>query len=102
MLYQLLVSLFVINCFLLILIILVQQGKGNMGLGNLGGATQMIFGGSGGADIFQKITWVLGAIFMAGSLMLALMRNNYVFSARYVPSAARSVEQRPAQQMPVE
>jgi len=44
-----------------------------MGLGSLGGGTQMLFGGSGGQDLFQKITWVLGAIFMAGSLFLSIM-----------------------------
>lgn len=45
-----------------------------MGLGNIGGGTQMLFGGSGGQDIFQKITWFLGAIFMSGSLILAIMK----------------------------
>lgn len=76
MLYGLLLSLFIINCLFLILIILIQQGKGNMGLGNLGGGAQMLFGGSGGQDIFQKITWVLATIFMAGSLLLALMKSS--------------------------
>ncbi len=75
MLYGFLVSLFVFNCLLLILLVLIQQGKGNMGLGNMGGGAQMLFGGSGGQDLFQKITWVLGTIFMAGSLMLALMKS---------------------------
>ena len=74
MLYGLLLSLFVIVCFLLILIILVQKGKSSMGLGNLGGGTQMLFGGSGGQDIFQKITWILGTIFIFGSLVLAIMK----------------------------
>ena len=74
MLFGLLVTLFTFVCFLLVLIILVQQGKGSMGLGSLGGGTQMLFGGSGGQDIFQKITWILGAIFMIGSLVLALMK----------------------------
>ncbi len=84
MLYGLLVSLFVFNCFLLVLIILIQQGKGNMGLGNMGGGAQMLFGGSGGQDLFQKITWGLGAIFMAGSLMLAIMKSSQP-SHRYNP-----------------
>ena len=75
MLYGLLVALFVFISFLLGLIILVQPGKGAMGLGSLGGGTQMLFGGSGGQDLFQKITWILGAIFMAGSLVLSLMRS---------------------------
>lgn len=47
-----------------------------MGLGAFGGGTQMLFGGSGGQDIFQKITWGLGAIFLAGSLVLSLMKSN--------------------------
>lgn len=75
MLYGLLLTFFVFNCILLVLIILIQQGKGSMGLGNLGGGAQMLFGGSGGQDIFQKITWVLGTLFMAGSLMLTLMKS---------------------------
>jgi preprotein translocase subunit SecG len=77
-LYYVLVTLFVILCFLLATLILVQKGKGSLGLGYLGGSTQMLFGGSGGQDLFQKITWGLGALFMAGSLALALMKtSNY-------------------------
>ena len=74
MLFGFLVTLFAINCFLLVLIIMIQQGKGGMGIGALGGSSQMLFGGSGGQDLFQKITWILGAIFMFGSLTLALYR----------------------------
>lgn len=74
MLYGLLLTIFVINSLLLILIVMIQQGKGNMGLGNLGGATQMLFGGTGGQDIMQKTTWVLGSVFMVLSLVLSLMK----------------------------
>ena len=44
-----------------------------MGLGNLGGSAQMLFGGSGGQDILQKITSVLGLMYLFGSLILVLM-----------------------------
>lgn len=83
MLYGLLLSLFIFVCFILILLILIQQGKGNMGLGSMGGGTQMLFGGSGGQDLFQKVTWVLGALFMAGSLSLALMKSTSAGNIRY-------------------
>jgi len=73
MLYGLLVTFFVFVCFLLIMVILIQQGKGGLGLGSIGGGAQMLFGGSGGQDIFQKITWTLGAIFMLGSLGLFIL-----------------------------
>lgn len=74
MLYGLLVGLFIFICFLLIAIILIQQGKSSMGIGGLGGGAQMLFGGSGGQDMFQKATWVMGALFMAGSLGLSIMK----------------------------
>lgn len=74
LLFSFLVSLFILLCLVLILLVLVQKGKSSMGIGALGGGTQMLFGGSGGQDLFQKTTWVLGAIFMLGSLGLALMK----------------------------
>ncbi|MBY0109761.1 MAG: preprotein translocase subunit SecG [Candidatus Babeliaceae bacterium] len=73
----LLTTLFVILCFMLIFIILLQKGKGGTGLfSNMGNANVKLFGGSGGQDVFQKTTWVLGFLFLAGSLALALMRNS--------------------------
>ena len=47
-----------------------------MGIGTMGGGAQMLFGGSGGQDFLQKITWVLGAIFIGGSLGLSIMKTN--------------------------
>ena len=73
-LYNLLTIGFVILCLLMILLILMQKGKSSMGLGSLGGGTQLLFGGSGGQDLFQKATWVMGALFMGGSLLLAMMK----------------------------
>lgn len=55
-----------------------------MGLGAFGGGTQMLFGGSGGQDLFQKVTWGLGAVFLFGSLLLALMKSSQVSTSQYV------------------
>lgn len=95
MLYGLLITLFVMLCVLLVLIIMIQKGKSSTGLGNLGGGNQVLFGGSGGQDVFQKITWVFGALFMAGSLGLALMKAQMASASRYSHAA-------PVQQAPVE
>jgi preprotein translocase subunit SecG len=81
--FALLTTLFVFVCFLLILLILIQKGKGTMGLGSIGGGAQMLFGGSGGQDLFQKMTWILGAIFMFGSLILSIMKTSDYQSSRY-------------------
>ena len=75
MLYGLLLTLYLINCLFLVLIILMQKGKSGLGLGGLGGGAQMIFGGGGGQDLFQKTTWVLGSIFMVGALVLSLIKS---------------------------
>lgn len=83
-LFSLLTTLYIFVCFMLILLILLQKGKGSMGLGSMGGGTQMLFGGSGGQDMFQKMTWVLGAIFIGGSLILSIMKTSQYQSSRYV------------------
>lgn len=83
MLFQLLVALFVFICFMLIFIILLQKSKSSMGLGSFGGSSQMLFGGSGGQDLFQKITWFLIAIFMSGSLVLTLMKSSSSRTLQY-------------------
>jgi protein translocase SecG subunit len=86
MLYGLLVTGYTFVCILLVLIILIQKGKGSSGLGAIGGGSQMLFGGSGGQDIFQKITWILGAIFIFGSLALSLIKTSQSQSFRYAKS----------------
>lgn len=75
MIYGLLITLFVALCFLLMAIILIQKSKGSLGLGNVGGSMQMLFGGSGGQDILQKATWLLGALFMISCLFLSVYRS---------------------------
>lgn len=84
MLFGILAVSFVVLCFSLILLIMLQKGKGSLGLGTMGGGTQMLFGGSGGQDLFQKATWVLLALLMAGSLGLSLMKSRST-GTRYIP-----------------
>ena len=78
MLFGLCAFLFVLASLFVILLILMQKGKGGMGLGSLGGSNQMLFGSSGGQDLFQKVTWILGAILIAGSLGLAIWKAKQV------------------------
>jgi len=101
MLYGILLTLFVIVCFLLILVILIQQGKSSMGIGGLGGGAHMLFGGSGGQDIFQKTTWVLGTIFMVGSLMLTIYKTRE-HKMSYVRQSIRYQMPQQAPAMPAE
>ncbi len=75
--FSLLTGLYGLMCCLIVLLVLIQKGKGNMGLGSMGGGNQMLFGSSGGQDIFQTVTWVLCALLLLGSLSLSVLKNKY-------------------------
>jgi preprotein translocase subunit SecG len=98
MLYGFLVTLYIIIALLLALLILVQQGKDSMGIGALGGSSQMLFGGSGGQDVLQKATWVLGALFMMGSLVLAIMKSASFYESEYISTMPTTQQTSQAQQ----
>ncbi len=68
----LIIALHVTVCILLILIVLLQSGKGaEMGVSMGGGASQTFFGAAGPANILTKITTGVAIIFMVTSLVLA-------------------------------
>lgn len=96
---SLFISLYGFLCVCIILLVLIQRGKGSMGLGNMGGSNQAIFGSSGGQDIFQKITWVCLAMLLAGSLVLAIVRGKQGTAGYY--STSRSTHSVPTSQDPL-
>ena len=74
MLSIILTSLYVFVCAFLLVVVLMQQGKG--------GGLQAAFGGSGSdaafgarasASVLTRATTVFGALFMVGSMALAIM-----------------------------
>lgn len=83
-LFGLLMAVYVTITVLMIPLILLQKGKGSAGLGAMSGGSQMLFGGSGGQDLFQKITWVFGTIFMLGSLALSIMKTSQTQTSKYL------------------
>ena len=74
MLYYLLATIFVLNCIVLLLVILVQHGKaGDMASAFGGGSSQAAFGARTGATLLTKVTWVSASIFFAGALALSVV-----------------------------
>lgn len=84
---------------LIVLLVLVQRGKGNMGLGNTGGSNQAIFGSSGGQDIFQKMTWICLVLLLGGSLVLAVLKGKQSMQG-YRSYPVRSEQSAPISQEP--
>lgn len=74
--------LFVSLSIFLVLFILIQQGKGDMGLGSLGRGGQMLFGGSGGQNFFEKGTWIMGILFLLGALSLTVLKTKVAEESR--------------------
>lgn len=63
--------LHIVVCIILILVILLQAGKGaNMGAA-FGGSSQTVFGSSGPASFLGKMTTVIAILFMLTSLTLS-------------------------------
>lgn len=73
-LISVLTVLFIILCVLLIIIILLQSNK-SAGMGILGGSSQSAFGSST-ATVITKITSVMVAVFLLGSLGLAMLESS--------------------------
>ena len=74
MLYYLVVTLYVITCLVLVLVILLQQGKGG-DIANAfgGGASQAAFGARSGATVLSRATTVGAIIFVLGAIMLGIL-----------------------------
>jgi preprotein translocase subunit SecG len=63
----------VMTCILLVLVILIQSGKGAEISASFGGSSQTVFGSSGGSNFFTKFTSVAAVIFMCTSLALTIL-----------------------------
>jgi preprotein translocase subunit SecG len=76
-------------CAFLMLVVLLQQGKGGgMGAAFGGAATQQVFGGRGAGNILTRATTICAGIFMLTSVSLA-----YVSSSGDRDLKARIVEE---------
>lgn len=83
MLLGLLTTVFVGICILLALAVLIQKGSNSMGLGGFA-SNVMLFGGSGGQPILQKATWILGTLFLCGSLILSIAKTREARVSRFI------------------
>ena len=69
----LVITIHVVACFVLIMVVLLQAGKGaNMGAA-FGGSSQTVFGSSGAGTFLGKLTATVAVVFMLTSLTLAYL-----------------------------
>jgi len=74
MLYYLIATLYILTCLVLLLVVLLQQGKGGDIASAFGGSSsQTAFGARTGATLLSRATTVCAALFMLGALALAVI-----------------------------
>ena len=89
-------------CVILILVVLLQAGKGaNMGA-VFGGSSQTVFGSSGPGSFLGKMTTVVATVFMLTSLALSYAATHKASSViEKAPQAQRQTAPAPAEKAPL-
>ena len=71
----LLYTIHILVCLFLMLVILLQAGKGG-GIGALGsGASQQVFGGRGASSLLERVTTATALVFMLTSITLSYINS---------------------------
>jgi preprotein translocase subunit SecG len=66
----------IVVCLFLILVVLLQQGRGG-GMGSaFGGATAQVFGGRGAGNFMTRLTAICAVVFMGTSISLAFLASS--------------------------
>jgi preprotein translocase subunit SecG len=94
------VTVHVLVCIALILIVLLQAGKGAEMGAAFGGASQTIFGSAGAMGFLTKLTTVAAIIFMITSLLLTFSstkRASTIMKERPAPAIPATPSEMPVQ-----
>ncbi len=97
--YTLLTIIHVIACIIMVLVVLLQAGKGaNMGAA-FGGSSQTVFGSSGAGTFLGKMTATVAIVFMLTSLFLTYSvsrKGSSLFESSQAPVARQAMPAAPA------
>ncbi len=87
----------ILVCFFLVIIVLLQQGKGASMGATFGGSSQTVFGSEGPLPLLNKVTTAAAVIFMVTSISLAYMSAN-----RSTHSLMKNIDVQPQQENAIE
>src|SRR4051812_30087549 len=91
--YLFLSILYVLVCLFLILVVLLQPGRGGIGGAFGGGSSQTVFGGSGAGNFLTRLTSISAALFMLLSASLAYMSSSSDKSLLRATEAAKAKQE---------
>jgi len=99
--YYAIATLHVIVCVILVLVVLLQSGKGADLAGAFGGgATQTAFGSRGPASFLSKMTTVAAIIFMLTSISLSMISTTRTEGKSILETGGRHQTTAPAKSVP--
>ena len=103
--YTIVVTVHIIVCIILVLTVLLQQGKGAE-VGAVFGSSEAMFGSSGPASALNKVTTVVAIIFMLTSLALTYLaahkKGDSIMEEVKVEAPAVPAQSQPAQEQSVD
>ncbi|RLB07802.1 MAG: preprotein translocase subunit SecG [Deltaproteobacteria bacterium] len=73
---DILIVIHIVLCFVLVVVVLMQKGKGADIGAVFGGTSETIFGSTGAGSFLQKITVVIAAAFILTSLALSIFMSH--------------------------
>jgi preprotein translocase subunit SecG len=87
-----------ISALAIIVLILLQQGKGAAAGASFGsGASQTVFGSDGGSSFFTRATAIFATVFFVLSITLAVMAKNHSkVAVQGIPALPAAAQQAPA------
>src|SRR5215469_16913947 len=65
------IAIHIVVCITMVIIVLLQQGKGADVGAVFGGSSSTVFGASGAGNLLTKITWICAVLFFSTSIFLA-------------------------------
>lgn len=83
-------------CVVLVVVILLQQGKGADVGAVFGGSSSTVFGASGAGNAMTKTTWALATVFFATSIFLAYSSTQRATGSIFSGSSAQTRSVMPA------
>ncbi|HVA78957.1 MAG TPA: preprotein translocase subunit SecG [Candidatus Binataceae bacterium] len=90
------IAIHIVVCIVLVVIILLQQGKGADVGAVFGGSSSTVFGASGAGNALTKATWALATAFFATSIFLAYSSTQRVTGSIFNSSSATTRSVMPA------
>lgn len=90
--FEIILAIHIVIAFTLIVLVLLQQGRGADAGANFGGSSQSVFGSRGSATFLSRMTAFLAAMFFVTSLSLAYIASQETRSYKSVVSEPVSKE----------